>query len=151
MTQALWGKRFGAKGYLSQAWFEKRLEQALELSTTLRKHRKNSLTGPEDKLRLRQRFIVETVTDQLKNVSHIEPARHRKPLNFAGHLFAGLIAYQRPAKKPSLNLQVVPDTLPVILYLRTQVKLSWISAVQRFARAEGLTQGRLPGSLWGRR
>ncbi|MCC6580709.1 MAG: hypothetical protein IT440_09725, partial [Phycisphaeraceae bacterium] len=33
-----------------------------------------------------------------------EHTRHRSPINFLVHLLAGLIAYARQPKKPSLNL-----------------------------------------------
>lgn len=115
MTQNLFGKLFGDKGYISQALFERLYERGLELITTLRKNMKNSLMLLEDKLLLRKRFIIETVNDQLKNISQIEHTRHRKPANFAVNLVAGLVAYQRQPKKPSLNLHPDLDDLPVLL------------------------------------
>jgi hypothetical protein len=45
-----------------------------------------------DKLLLRKR-AVETIIDQLKNVSQIEHSRHRSPINFLVNLLCGLIAY----------------------------------------------------------
>lgn len=115
MTQNLFGKLFGDKGYLSQPLFEKLYEQGLELISTLRSNMKNSLMRPEDKILLRKRFLIETVNDQLKNISQIEHSRHRSPSNFAINLIAGLITYQKQPKKPSLNLQFVPENLPVII------------------------------------
>jgi hypothetical protein len=47
---------------------------------------------------------METIYDQLKNISPIEHARHRSPLNFVVNLFAGLIVYCLQLKKPSLHL-----------------------------------------------
>ena len=115
LTQNLFGKLFGDKGYLSQALFERLLEQGVELITSIRKNMKNALMKLEDKILLRKRFIFETVNDQLKNISQIEHTRHRKPLNFAVNLIAGLIAYQHQPKKPSLNLGVEFDSLPVLI------------------------------------
>ena len=115
MTQNLFGKLFGDKGYLSQALFEDLFKRGIELITTIRKNMKNSLMLLEDKIMLRKRFIIETVNDQLKNISQIEHTRHRKPANFAVNLIAGLIAYQKQSKKPSLNLGSVFDSLPVLL------------------------------------
>jgi hypothetical protein len=46
--------------------------------------------------------------DQLKNISQIEHSRHRSPINFVIHLLAGLIAYGRQPKKPSLDLAAHP-------------------------------------------
>jgi hypothetical protein len=58
----------------------------------------------EDKLLLPKRHILETINDQLKNISQIQHTRHRKPANFAVNLIAGLIAYTFQPRKPSLNL-----------------------------------------------
>jgi hypothetical protein len=53
---------------------------------------------------LAKRAIVETVIDQLKNISQIEHTRHRSPINFVVNVIAGLIAYCHQPKKPSLNI-----------------------------------------------
>lgn len=77
---------------------------------------KNALMRLEDKLRLRKRFIIETIIDQLKNISHIEHSRHRKPANFAVTLIPGLIAYTYQPKKPSINWGVeLEPNLPVLI------------------------------------
>ena len=57
-----------------------------------------------DKLLLHKRSIIETVNDQLKNISQIEHTRHRSPINCFINILAGLIAYCHRPKKPSLNL-----------------------------------------------
>ena len=57
MSQALFGKLFGDKGYLSQALFETLYERGLELITSLRKNMKNQLMLLSDRLMLRKRFI----------------------------------------------------------------------------------------------
>jgi len=59
----------------------------------------------EDKILLRKRSVIETVNDMLKNVCQIEHSRHRSPINFLAHLIAGLIAYTKLPKKPSLKIQ----------------------------------------------
>jgi len=46
-----------------------------------------------DKIVLRKRVIIETINDQLKNISQIEHSRHRSIPNFMVNLVAGLIAY----------------------------------------------------------
>ena len=116
MSQDLFGKLFGDKGYISQALFESFFQRGLELITTIRSNMKNSLMRLEDKLLLRKRFIIETINDQLKNISQIEHTRHRKPANFAVNLVAGLIAYTHQPKKPSINwgLELDPN-LPVLI------------------------------------
>ena len=115
LTKNLFGKLFGDKGYLSQTLFETLYQRGLELITNIRKNMKNSLMLLEDKIMLRKRFIIETVNDQLKNVSQIQHSRHRKPANFAVNLTAGLIAYQKQPKKPSINLKAQHDLRPVLL------------------------------------
>lgn len=56
-----------------------------------------------DKLLLRKRSLIETVNDQLKNISQIDHGRHRSLNNFMVNLVAALIAYTLQPKKPSLN------------------------------------------------
>lgn len=116
MSQDLFGKLFGDRGYISQALFESFFQRGLELITTIRSNMKNSLMRPEDKLLLRKRFIIETINDQLKTISQSEHTRHRKPANFAVNLIAGLIAYTHQPKKPSINwgLELDPN-LPVLI------------------------------------
>ena len=62
-----------------------------------------------DRLLPRKRFLVETITDQLKNISQIEHTRHHSPASFAVNLLAGLVAYTLQPKKPAIRL---PDKLP---------------------------------------
>ena len=69
---------------------------------------KNVLMPLTDKLLLRKRAIVETIIDQLENISQIEHSRHRSPINFLVNLICGLIAYCRQPKKPSLGLGTLP-------------------------------------------
>jgi hypothetical protein len=54
---------------------------------------------------------VETIIDQLKNISQIEHTRHRSPVNFLVNLVCGLIAYCHQPKKPSLQLDKLPPTM----------------------------------------
>jgi len=107
LVRRLFGKLFGDKGYLSQALAQQLfVEQGLRLITKLRKNMRNQLLEWSDKYFLRKRAIIETVNDQLKNISQIEHSRHRSPTNFLVNLLAGLIAYCHQPKKPSLGLCV---------------------------------------------
>lgn len=99
----LWGKLFGDKGYLSKTLFEQLFEQGLQLITKLRKNMKNQLMNMTDKLLLRKRALIETINDQLKNISQIEHSRHRSLTGFMTNVLAGLIAYCHQPKKPALN------------------------------------------------
>jgi len=100
----LFGKLFADKGYISTALFKTLLEQGLQLITSIRKNMKNRLLPMIDKLLLRKRAIIETINDQLKNISQIEHTRHRSVVNFMVNLICALIAYSHQPHKPSLNL-----------------------------------------------
>lgn len=115
MSKKLFGKLFGDKGYLSQALFEELFERGLELITSLRKGMKPQLMLLTDRLLLRKRFIIETITDQLKNISQIEHTRHRSQTNFAVNLIAGLIAYTHQSKKPAIRLPQGMAQLPALI------------------------------------
>lgn len=104
MVKHLRGKLIGDRGYISAPLTQMLFEQGLHLITRLRKNMKNRLMHLSDKLLLRKRAIIESIIDQLKNISQIEHSRHRSPTNFVVHLIAGLIAYSYQDKKPSLHL-----------------------------------------------
>ena len=124
MTKNLFGKLFGDRGYISQKLFELLLQQNIQLITTIKKNMKNRLMPLIDKILLRKRSLIETVNDQLKNISQIQHTRHRSeqcvagvpPVvatanpegvsNFLVNVIAGLIAYTYQDKKPSLNLTI---------------------------------------------
>jgi hypothetical protein len=110
------GKVFGDRGYISQALFTDLFAQGVQLITKLRKDMKNKLLPLLDKLLLRKRSLIETVHDQLKNISHIEHSRHRSVANFLVNLVAGLIAYTYQPKKPSLHIRMPQaESFPVVL------------------------------------
>ena len=104
MVKDLHGKLFGDRGYISAPLTQLLFEQGLQLITKLRKNMKDILMLLSDKLLLRKRAIIESIIDQLKNISQIEHSRHRSPINFVVHLVAGLLAYSHQAKKPGLHL-----------------------------------------------
>lgn len=109
VVQRLFGKIFADKGYLSQPLFQQLLETfGLRLITRLKSNMKNRLIPWADHVLLRKRVIVETIIDQLKNISQIEHSRHRSVVNFLINLLAGLIAYCHQPKKPSLHLDALP-------------------------------------------
>ena len=104
LAKTLFGKLFGDKGYISQPLFDQLLAQSLELITPRHKNMKKRPLPLEDKLLLRKRSVIETINDQLKNISQIEHTRHRSVANFLVNLVCGLIAYCHQRKKPSLHL-----------------------------------------------
>ena len=106
MTEPLFGKLFGDKGYISQPLFDLLFDDGVQLVTKIRKNMKNKLMDVFDKLMLRKRAIIETIYDQLKNISQIEHTRHRSGFNFLVNLVSALIAYTYQEKKPSLNIRL---------------------------------------------
>ena len=76
---------------------------------------KNSLMHMSDKILLRKRALVETVVDELKNICQIEHTRHRSPEGFFVNLISGLIAYSCLPKKPSLNLEVIDQSMALAI------------------------------------
>jgi hypothetical protein len=104
LCKSLFGKLIADRGYISQSLFEQlRATFNVQLITKLRKNMKNRLMPLIDKLLLRKRAIIESVVDQLKNISQIEHTRHRSPLNAFINIIAGLIAYCHQPKKPALT------------------------------------------------
>ena len=111
------GKVFGERGYISQARFGTLFAQGVQLLPELRKGTRNELLPMLDKLLLRKRSGIETVNDQLKNISQIEHPRHRSVANFLVNLVAGLIAYTYQPKKPSLPIRLPQDTAGSLVVL----------------------------------
>ena len=65
---------------------------------------KNRLMPLMDRVLTRKRSLIESVNDQLKNISQIAHTRHRSPCNFLVNFLAALIAYTWQPNKPSINL-----------------------------------------------
>jgi len=107
LAKTLFGKLFGDKDYISQSLAQSlRAMFNLQLITKLRKNMKNQLMTWTDRILLRRRAIVETIIDQLKNISQIEHSRHRSITNFFVNVLCGLIAYCRRPTKPSLRVNL---------------------------------------------
>lgn len=105
MSKGLFGKLFADRGYISQKLFELLFAEGIQLVTKIKTKMKNRLMLMFDKLMLRKRAIIESINDQLKNVSQIEHSRHRSVVNFLVNVVAGLIAYTHREKKPSLDIR----------------------------------------------
>ena len=63
---------------------------------------KHRLLTPADKLLLRKRPVIETINDQLKNISQIEHTKHRSVTNFLVHS----VAFEAPVV---IRHPLVPD------------------------------------------
>lgn len=114
LARALWGKLFGDKGYLSHTLTHQLLDHQLELITHVRRNMPARFISALDRLLLRKRSIMETIVDQLKNISQIEHSRHRSPVNFLVNLLAGLVAYTFQPKKPALAIHVFQLPQPAL-------------------------------------
>jgi hypothetical protein len=115
MAEELWGHLYGDRGYISKVLHDVLLAKGLKLITLIRRNMKPRLMRLWDRLMLRKRFLIETINDQLKNVSQIEHSRHRSLTGFMVNLVAGLIAYTFQPKKPSLGLWCGESGLPVVV------------------------------------
>jgi hypothetical protein len=69
LTQGIIGKLFGARGYIWQKLFEQLYERGLKLVTKIKQNMNNRLVPILVKIFLRKRAIIESVNDQLKNIS----------------------------------------------------------------------------------
>lgn len=95
---------YGDKGYISNALSDELLDKGVNLITNIRSNMKAKAISAFDKAMLAKRFIIETINDQLKNISQIEHSRHRSMHGFMLNLMGGLIAYCHKPQKPSLNI-----------------------------------------------
>lgn len=105
LTEGVFGKLFGDKGYISQELVDELFAEAIQLVTSIRKRMKNKFMSISDKLLLKKRMLIESVIDRLKNGCQLEHSRHRSVPNFFAHVASALIAYTYQEKKPSLNLE----------------------------------------------
>ena len=105
LLQHLFGKVFADKGYVSQKMFKDLMQSVgVQVITKLKRNMKQRLIPFYDRLLLRKRAVVETVIDQLKNISQIEHSRHRSPVNCFVNILCGLIAYCHQPKKPGIAM-----------------------------------------------
>lgn len=104
LLKDLFGKVFADRGYVSKDLAQKVFDAyGIEFFAKPKRNMKNKLMRLTDKLLSRKRAIIETIFDQLKNISQIEHSRHRSPVNCMVNIICGLIAYSHQPKKPSLN------------------------------------------------
>jgi Transposase DDE domain len=115
MADGLWGHLYGDRGYISKALHDELLGNGLKLITLIRRNMKPRLMRLWDRLMLRRRSLIETVNDQIKNISQIEHSRHRSLTGFMVNVVGALIAYTYQPKKPSLNLWSPESGLPAVV------------------------------------
>lgn len=103
MTEGIFGKVFGDRGYLSKELFNDLWDQDIQLITGLKKGMKNILMSITDKLLLLKRVLIETVIGRIKLLNKFEHSRHRSPINAFSHMIACLVNYQLLPGKPSIK------------------------------------------------
>lgn len=79
-------------------------EDGITLIITHRKNMKLKVIVAWDRAMLLKLLIIETINDQVKNISQIEHSRHRSLHGFMLNLLGGLIAYSLKPEKPPLNI-----------------------------------------------
>ncbi len=109
MAKFIKGKLFGDKGYISKALAEELWDKGVQLITKLRRNMKPVVLDDFDKILLPKRSLIETINEQLKNISQLEHSRHRSLTGFVLNLVTALVVYSFQTKKPSLHLSVGND------------------------------------------
>lgn len=105
MTQDIFGKLFGDKGYISKALADLLWGNGIQIITKPRKNMKDFNISQADRIMLRKRAIIECVNDELKNICKLQHTRHRSINNFLMNMMGVLCAYHFFPKKPSLNIK----------------------------------------------
>jgi len=105
MTENMFGKLFADKGYISRKLSDLLFGNGIQLIAKPKKNMKNVNLSQADRILLRKRAIIESVNDELKNISKLQHTRHRSLGNFLINLMSALSAYCFFPKKPSLNIQ----------------------------------------------
>jgi hypothetical protein len=103
MTEGIFGKVFGDRGYISKKMFNDLWDKDIQLITRVKQGMKNMLLSITDKLLLLKRVLIETVIGRIKLLDKFEHTRHRSPINALSHMVASLINYQLLPIKPSIK------------------------------------------------
>ena len=64
MTQDIFGKMFGDKGYLSKALSDILFGEGIQLITLVKRNMKQKALSNEEKILLLKRSVIETVNDE---------------------------------------------------------------------------------------
>jgi len=127
LTQNLFGKLFGDKGYISKALTDLLFGNGISLITAVKRNMKEKALSNEEKLLLRKRSVIETVNDELKNICQVEHTRHRSLNGFLLNIMSAIAAYSFFPKKPSIKNDIV-ETNPKLLQQFAQQQQLTIAA-----------------------
>jgi len=106
LTETIFGKLFGDKGYISKALSDLLFADGIQLITKVKKNMKPQSLSATDSILLRKRAIIESVNDELKNICQLQHTRHRSINGFLFNIMSVLAAYSFFPKKSSLNIQM---------------------------------------------
>ena len=104
-VELIHGKLVRDKGYISRKLLERLFVDGIQLITKLRSDMKGALMGVSDRVSLRERAVIETVNDGLRNIAQIERSRHRAFHNLVVNLLNGIAAYCLFPKNPVVNIE----------------------------------------------
>jgi len=107
MTDNLFTKLYGDKGYIRKALAETLFDKGVKLITNVHKNMQARLLSLWDSAILKKRFLIETINDQLKHISQIEHSRHRSIHGFMLSLIGGLMVYCLKDNKPFITLSTI--------------------------------------------
>lgn len=103
LTEDLFGKLIADRGYIGR--FKDLYERGITLIHGIQSNMKNKLMLLFDKFLLRQRSIIETAFEILKDDFNLEHSRHRSIHGFFSNVFTVMIAYAFRSKKPAINMK----------------------------------------------
>lgn len=83
----------------------------VNLITTVHKNMKAKVTSAFDKGMLSKRYIIETVNDQLKNITQIEHSRHRSETGFMLNVMSEIVSYCLKKQKPQIKISKVESDM----------------------------------------
>ena len=97
------GKFCADKGYIGEMLFENLFLDGIQLITKIKGNMKNVLMNINDKILIRKRAVIETVNDELKNISQIIHSRHRSLNNFIANDLSAIDPYCFFKRNPPLK------------------------------------------------
>jgi len=103
VTNGLWGKLFGERGYISKKLFDELWSRGVQIITRIKQNMANKLMPLEDKMLLKKRGVVESVINLLKTFFNLEHTRHRFVFGFFANIFSCIATYAFHSNKPSLT------------------------------------------------
>nr|WP_246067688.1 IS982 family transposase [Changchengzhania lutea] len=139
----IFGNLYADKGYISKQLSALLFDQGLHLITGIRNNMKNVMMTMRDKILLRKRSVIETINDQLKNITQAEHSRHRSFGNFITNLVASLIAYSFQEKKPSIKFETENTAQLALFLLNPYVELRFRVNLSSFYRQQQIDYSRI--------